>query len=282
MSVVSTCSCRRTLSSFERALLSLLSIELEHAGETRASAPMAKRPRQPTSASAVNLDSDASSLSGAYGVSCRARAERVALRAGAHPDAVRDSPQGLPQLRGGVGPPFSLLGRFRDKPRGKFSGLCSLAPPSSRFAERAAALYQIPRRADPSLFPLAITVQCALPLLECAAMDLGLAGKTCVVTGASRGIGRETARQLCAEGAQVLLVARSEDELRAATDECEGTGGRASALVLDVTDPDAGERMLETATERSARSTCSSTTRARRSGATSTTFPTRTGRQPGS
>jgi 3-oxoacyl-[acyl-carrier protein] reductase len=80
-------------------------------------------------------------------------------------------------------------------------------------------------------------------------VDLGLAAKTCVVTGASRGIGRETARQLCAEGAQVLLVARSEDELRAATGECERTGGRASALVLDVTDPGAGEHMLEKATE---------------------------------
>ena len=42
-------------------------------------------------------------------------------------------------------------------------------------------------------------------------MDLGLAGKACVVTGASRGIGRETARLLCAEGAHVLLVARSEE-----------------------------------------------------------------------
>ena len=45
-------------------------------------------------------------------------------------------------------------------------------------------------------------------------MDLGLSGRVCVVTGASRGIGRETARLLCAEGAQVLLVARSEAAVR--------------------------------------------------------------------
>ena len=38
-------------------------------------------------------------------------------------------------------------------------------------------------------------------------MDLGLAGRGCVVIGAGRGIGRETARMLCAEGANVLLVA---------------------------------------------------------------------------
>ena len=55
-------------------------------------------------------------------------------------------------------------------------------------------------------------------------MDLGLGGKACAVTGASRGIGRETARLLCAEGAQVLLVARSEEALREATEECLRAG----------------------------------------------------------
>jgi 3-oxoacyl-[acyl-carrier protein] reductase len=79
-------------------------------------------------------------------------------------------------------------------------------------------------------------------------MDLGLAGRTCVVTGASRGIGRETSRLLCAEGARVLLVARGEADLAAAVEGCRGagaeTGGQAEALVLDVTAPDAGERMV--------------------------------------
>lgn len=81
-------------------------------------------------------------------------------------------------------------------------------------------------------------------------MDLGLAGRACVVTGASSGIGRETALQLCAEGAKVLLVARGEERLTAATEEAqraaEQTGGTAAAIVLDVTDEDAGERMLAT------------------------------------
>ncbi len=85
-------------------------------------------------------------------------------------------------------------------------------------------------------------------------MDLGLAGRACVVTGASRGIGRETARQLCAEGAAVLLVARSADALseaaNAASEAGAGAGGRAEALALDVTGEDAGERMLAAAIER--------------------------------
>ncbi|HET7120487.1 MAG TPA: SDR family oxidoreductase [Solirubrobacterales bacterium] len=82
-------------------------------------------------------------------------------------------------------------------------------------------------------------------------MDLGLAGRGCLVTGASAGIGRETALQLCAEGANVLLVARNEERLRAATEEAARAGaeasGAAAALVLDVTAADAGERMLAAA-----------------------------------
>jgi NAD(P)-dependent dehydrogenase (short-subunit alcohol dehydrogenase family) len=80
-------------------------------------------------------------------------------------------------------------------------------------------------------------------------MDLGLGGKTCIVTGASRGIGRETARQLCAEGASVLLVARSAEEVRQAAARCATEGGRAEALACDVTEPDAGERMASVAAE---------------------------------
>ena len=78
-------------------------------------------------------------------------------------------------------------------------------------------------------------------------MDLGLSGRVCAVTGASRGIGRETARQLAGEGARVVLVARSEDALAEAAEECAGAGGEAEPLVLDVTDPAAGERVLAAA-----------------------------------
>jgi len=85
-------------------------------------------------------------------------------------------------------------------------------------------------------------------------MNMGLRGRACVVTGASRGIGRETARLLCEEGAGVLLVGRDEERLAAAVEEAGAAGadagGRAEPLALDVTADDAGERLLAAATER--------------------------------
>src|SRR5919112_365091 len=58
-------------------------------------------------------------------------------------------------------------------------------------------------------------------------VNLGLDGKLCVVTGATRGIGAATVRMLKQEGAQVLAVARNDADLE-----------------LDVTAPDAGDRVL--------------------------------------
>jgi 3-oxoacyl-[acyl-carrier protein] reductase len=80
-------------------------------------------------------------------------------------------------------------------------------------------------------------------------MDMGLSGRACAVTGASRGIGREPARKLCAEDADVLLVARSKEQLAEAAEECGREGGRVAALTLDVTAKDAGERIVAEATE---------------------------------
>jgi 3-oxoacyl-[acyl-carrier protein] reductase len=64
-------------------------------------------------------------------------------------------------------------------------------------------------------------------------MDLGLEGKACVVTGASRGIGAATARLLAAEGAQVLGVSRSGSDFQA-----------------DVTDPSAAGQIVAECVER--------------------------------
>ena len=75
-------------------------------------------------------------------------------------------------------------------------------------------------------------------------MELGLEGKVCVVTGASRGIGLHTCRGLAAAGANVLMVARDEDALAAAADELG-----ADYLAADITDPDVDERVVATCAE---------------------------------
>jgi NAD(P)-dependent dehydrogenase (short-subunit alcohol dehydrogenase family) len=66
-----------------------------------------------------------------------------------------------------------------------------------------------------------------------------LAGQVALVTGASRGIGRAVATGLAAEGAAVALLARDSARLAAVEREIENAGGRAAALVADVTDGDA-------------------------------------------
>lgn len=76
-------------------------------------------------------------------------------------------------------------------------------------------------------------------------MELGLEGKVCVVTGATRGIGLAVARGLCAEGAHVLFVGRDAEALERAADGCEG----AEWLAVDLTDPEADERVIATCAE---------------------------------
>ncbi|MBI3951273.1 MAG: 3-oxoacyl-[acyl-carrier-protein] reductase [Acidobacteria bacterium] len=64
---------------------------------------------------------------------------------------------------------------------------------------------------------------------------MDLTGRVTIITGASQGIGRETAMALAAAGADVVLLARSEDKLRANVEEVEQRGRRALALKADVT-----------------------------------------------
>ena len=63
-----------------------------------------------------------------------------------------------------------------------------------------------------------------------------LNGKIAIITGASSGIGKAAAKIFAAHGASVVLVARREASLKSAVDEIEDQGGRALAIVGDVTE----------------------------------------------
>jgi NAD(P)-dependent dehydrogenase (short-subunit alcohol dehydrogenase family) len=73
--------------------------------------------------------------------------------------------------------------------------------------------------------------------------------QTVVITGASAGVGRATAREFAKHGAQIALLARGEAGLKAAREEVEFLGGNALILPVDVADRD-GIEMAADAVER--------------------------------
>ncbi|MGW6918678.1 SDR family oxidoreductase [Kitasatospora sp. NPDC054939] len=79
-------------------------------------------------------------------------------------------------------------------------------------------------------------------------MDLGLQDKVYVVTGATRGLGFATARELAADGARVLVSGRSKESVDAAVTALGGPG-RAHGLVADNADPATAERLVGAAVE---------------------------------
>ncbi len=74
-----------------------------------------------------------------------------------------------------------------------------------------------------------------------------LAGKTAIVTGAGRGFGRAVAIGFAARGANVVVGARTADELSATVAECAAAGGEAASLVTDITSRAACQRLVECA-----------------------------------
>lgn len=63
---------------------------------------------------------------------------------------------------------------------------------------------------------------------------MDLTGKSALITGASRGLGRALAEQLAAAGARVVLVARSQPDVAAVAQAIRDAGGEAHALAYDV------------------------------------------------
>jgi NAD(P)-dependent dehydrogenase (short-subunit alcohol dehydrogenase family) len=75
-------------------------------------------------------------------------------------------------------------------------------------------------------------------------------GKVALVTGASRGIGAATAKALAAQGAHVIITARTAKDLEAVEDAIFNAGGNATIAPLDLTDGDSIARLAAAVTER--------------------------------
>ncbi len=79
-------------------------------------------------------------------------------------------------------------------------------------------------------------------------MDLGIKGKVAIVTGGSRGLGRQAALSLAAEGCSVTICARGEERLRQTEAELRALGVRTVAVAADVTKPQDAQRIYDAAT----------------------------------
>jgi NAD(P)-dependent dehydrogenase (short-subunit alcohol dehydrogenase family) len=75
-------------------------------------------------------------------------------------------------------------------------------------------------------------------------------GKVALITGASRGIGAATAKALAAQGAHVIITARTAKDLEAVEDAIFNAGGNATIAPLDLTDGDSIARLATAVTER--------------------------------
>ncbi len=79
-------------------------------------------------------------------------------------------------------------------------------------------------------------------------MDLELSGKTAIITGGSRGIGKAVARQLAQEGVTVAIVSRGEADLQATAQELsQETGQRIIAIPADTGSDESVRDMVEKA-----------------------------------
>ncbi len=81
-------------------------------------------------------------------------------------------------------------------------------------------------------------------------MKKSLKDKVIVITGASSGIGEAMARVYAAQGACVVLGARSAEKLAALVDEIRKAGGQAAWCAVDVVKPEECKALIDTAVEK--------------------------------
>lgn len=72
-----------------------------------------------------------------------------------------------------------------------------------------------------------------------------LSGRVAIVTGGSRGLGREMAEGLAEAGASLMLCARREEWLTPTVDEMRGRGFKVEGLLCDVTNPEQVQRVVD-------------------------------------
>jgi NAD(P)-dependent dehydrogenase (short-subunit alcohol dehydrogenase family) len=80
-------------------------------------------------------------------------------------------------------------------------------------------------------------------------VDLGLAGKTVIVTGASGGIGRGLVQGFAAEGCKVVLASRDEAQCKDVAVSCDPATGETLVVPTDVTDTESVAALLARTTE---------------------------------
>ncbi|MBU8897998.1 short-chain dehydrogenase [Corallococcus sp. H22C18031201] len=80
-------------------------------------------------------------------------------------------------------------------------------------------------------------------------MDLRLNGKTALVTGSSRGIGRAIAATLAREGVRVCLTARGAEALEATAETLRAEGAEVTQVVADVATPEGATQAVDTAVQ---------------------------------
>jgi 3-oxoacyl-[acyl-carrier protein] reductase len=78
-------------------------------------------------------------------------------------------------------------------------------------------------------------------------MELGIRGRTAIVSGGSKGIGRATAELLARDGVNVAIAARGQEAIDDAVDAIRRDGGSAVGIVADMRDADDVERAVATA-----------------------------------
>jgi 3-oxoacyl-[acyl-carrier protein] reductase len=76
-------------------------------------------------------------------------------------------------------------------------------------------------------------------------MDLGIRDRVAIVAASSKGLGRASAEALAADGAKVVMCARNGVDLEATVDAITEAGGDATAMLLDITEPDAPAQLVQ-------------------------------------